>query len=263
LSITSKSPVTDSEYSIEFHDVVQRFRLIHDRPDTLRETFANLRRQRTAYHDFEALKHVSFRVPKGQTVGIVGRNGSGKSTILKITAGVYIPSEGYVRVNGTIAPLIELGAGFHHELTGRENILINGLLLGLSKRQIQEHEARIIDFAELGDFIDSPIKQYSSGMYMRLAFSVAVAVDPDILIIDEILSVGDGAFRQKCFDLISNFRLSGKTILFVSHDMNSVRELCHRVLLIHSGELIEDGQPANVLAQYERLLGQRVPQNIG
>ena len=252
----------DSAYSIEFRDVVQRFRLIHDRPDTLREKFANLWRQRTTYHDFEALKHVSFQVPRGQTVGIVGRNGSGKSTILKVTAGVYTPSGGCVRVNGTIAPLIELGAGFHHELTGRENILLNGLLLGLSKRQIQEREAEIIDFAELGDFIDSPIKQYSSGMYMRLAFSVAVAVDPDILLIDEILSVGDGGFRKKCFDLISDFRLSGKTILFVSHDMNSVRELCHRVLLLNNGEVIEDGQPVDVLAEYERLLGHRVPQSV-
>ena len=254
--------MTDSAYSIEFHDVVQRFRLIHDRPDTLREKFAHMWRHRTTYHDFEALRHVSFRVPKGQTVGIVGRNGSGKSTILKVTAGVYTPSEGHVRVNGTIAPLIELGAGFHHELTGRENILLNGLLLGLSKRQIQERETQIIDFAELGDFIDSPVKQYSSGMYMRLAFSVAVAVDPDILLIDEILSVGDGGFRKKCFDLISNFRVSGRTILFVSHDMNNVRELCHRVLLVNNGEVVEDGRPADVLAEYERLLGQRLPQSV-
>jgi ABC-type polysaccharide/polyol phosphate transport system ATPase subunit len=244
-------------YSIQFADVVQRFRVIQERHDTLREAFAKIR-HRTTYQDFEALKHVSFGVLKGEMVGIVGRNGSGKSTILKITAGVYTPTSGRVTVNGSIAPLIELGAGFHHELTGRENILLNGLLLGLTKRQVQELEARIIEFAEVGDFIDSPVKQYSSGMYMRLAFSVAVAVDPDILIIDEILSVGDGGFRQKCFDRISEFRRSGKTILFVSHDMNSLRELCHRVLLLHNGELIEDGPPEPVLARYERLLSRPV-----
>src|SRR5262249_33259925 len=153
----------------------------------------------------------------GEMVGIIGRNGSGKSTLLKVVAGVYRPTAGRVDVKGSIAPLIELGAGFHHELTGRENILINGLLLGLSKREVQEREAQIIEFAELGDFIDAPIKQYSSGMYMRLAFAVATEVDPDILLIDEILAVGDGAFQGKCFDRIRRFRDDGKTILFVSH----------------------------------------------
>jgi ABC-type polysaccharide/polyol phosphate transport system ATPase subunit len=240
---------------ISFEDVVQRFRVIHERADTLRETFAKLYRlNHNRYHDFEALKHVSFEIARGEMVGIIGRNGSGKSTLLKIVAGVYRPTAGRIKVKGSIAPLIELGAGFHHELTGRENILINGLLLGLSKRQVQEREAQIIEFAELGDFIDAPIKQYSSGMYMRLAFAVATEVDPDILLIDEILAVGDGAFQKKCFDRIRRFRDEGKTILFVSHDMGSVRKFCDRVLLIHNGQLQQDGTPDQVIVSYEELL---------
>ncbi len=244
--------------SVVFENVVQRFRRIKERPDTLREVFAKIRRQRVMYQDFEALKQVSFRVMKGEMVGIVGRNGSGKSTILKIAAGVYSPTEGNVTTIGSIAPLIELGAGFHHELTGRENILLNGLLLGLSKRQIREREDNIIDFAELGDFIDSPVKQYSSGMYMRLAFSVAIEVDPDILIIDEILGVGDAGFREKCFQRILDFKADGKTILFVSHEAETVRKYCDRALLMHNGRLLEQGRPDAVLARYEEILG-RVP----
>jgi ABC-type polysaccharide/polyol phosphate transport system ATPase subunit len=243
--------------SIRFEDVVQRFRIIRERPDTLREAFAKLRR-RTTYHDFDALKHVSFQVSEGEMVGIVGRNGSGKSTILKITAGVYSPTSGQVFTRGSIAPLIELGAGFHPELTGRENILLNGLLLGLTKREILRREAQMIEFAELGDFIDVPVKQYSSGMYMRLAFSIATEVDPDILLIDEILAVGDGGFRQKCFDRIRQFRAAGKTILYVSHDLGGVREFCDRALLVHNGQLVEDGAADSVTSRYEVLLGQPV-----
>src|SRR6202047_5269930 len=231
----------ENQYSIEFDDVVQQFRRITERPDTLREVFAKIRRHRINYQNFEAVKHVSFRISKGEVVGLIGRNGSGKSTILKIIAGVYTPTSGSVRVHGTIAPLIELGAGFHHELTGRENILLNGLLLGLTKRGVGEREAQIIAFAELGDFIDSPIKQYSSGMYMRLAFSVAIEVDPDILIIDEILGVGDAGFQQKGFERIEDFRRRGKTILLVSHSMDNVRKLCDRGMLVHGGQVLEDG----------------------
>lgn len=247
-------------HSIEFQNVVQRFRRIRERPDTLREVFAKIVRRRQQLQIFEAVKQVSFVISKGETVGLVGRNGSGKSTILKIVAGVYAPSEGEVNVQGTIAPLIELGAGFHHELTGRENILLNGLLLGLTKRQVREREESIIEFAELGDFIDSPVKQYSSGMYMRLAFSVAIEVDPDILIIDEILGVGDAGFQAKCFERIEDFRKRGKTILLVSHSMDNVRKLCDRAMLVHAGRLVEDGPPERVIARYEELLGNRKPE---
>ena len=244
--------------ALEFVDVVQRFRVIRERPDTLRELFSGLHRgpSRTTYHVFEAVKHVSFQIPHGATVGIIGRNGSGKSTILKIIAGVYKPSSGQVHVFGSIAPLIELGAGFHHELTGRENILINGLLLGLSKRQVRDLEQQIIDFAEIGEFIDAPVKQYSSGMYMRVAFAVATAVDPDILLVDEILAVGDAGFRAKCFERIASFHERGKTIILVSHDSSQIREFCDRVLLLHNGELIADSTPDQALARYDELIGQ-------
>jgi ABC-type polysaccharide/polyol phosphate transport system ATPase subunit len=241
---------------ISVEDVVQRFRVIHERPDTLREMFAKIYRHRSSFHDFDALKHVTCQVSRGEMLGIIGRNGSGKSTLLKVIAGVYVPTSGQVRVTGTIAPLIELGAGFHHELTGRENIVLNGLLLGLTKQQILEREERIIEFAELGEFIDAPVKQYSSGMYMRLAFAVATEVDPDILLIDEILAVGDEAFQEKCFERIRRFREQKKTILYVTHDTGSVRNFCDRALLLHNGDLVQDGSPEQVLSHYEQLIRQ-------
>ncbi len=192
----------------------------------------------------------------------MGRNGSGKSTTLKIIAGVYTPTSGVVRVSGSVAALIELGAGFHPDLTGRENILLNGLLLGLTKQEIQACEQRILDFAELGEFIDSPIKQYSSGMFMRLGFAIATEVNPDILLMDEILAVGDAAFQEKCMARIDDFRRRGKTIVFVSHNMDAVRGICRRALLIHEGNLLADGPPDEVAARYEELLHQTVGARI-
>ena len=236
---------------VSFDNVVQHFRLIRERPDTLRETFARLFRNHSRYHSFDALKGISFEITDGEIVGLVGPNGSGKSTILKIIAGVYRPTAGVVRINGKVAGLIELGAGFHGDLTGRENILLNGLLLGLSKREMRSREQQILDFAELGEFIDSPVKQYSSGMYMRLGFAVATEIDPDILLIDEILAVGDASFQQKCMARIDEFRQRRKTIVLVSHDLASVRKLCQRVLLIQNGRIRADGTPAEVLDSYE------------
>jgi ABC-type polysaccharide/polyol phosphate transport system ATPase subunit len=243
---------------IQFEDVVQRFRVIQERPDTLREVFARLFRGHSHYRPFLALKNVSFSVSEGETVGIVGRNGSGKSTTLKLIAGVYRATTGKVCVNGRVAALIELGAGFHGDLTGRENIVINGLVLGLSRQQIREREDRIIEFSELGDFIDSPVKQYSSGMYMRLGFAIAAEVDPDILLIDEILAVGDAAFQQKCMARIDDFRQRGKTIIYVSHSMVSVQQLCTRALLLHQGVLMADGSTSEIYAKYEEMLHQPV-----
>jgi lipopolysaccharide transport system ATP-binding protein len=242
---------------VRFDNIVQRFRLIRERPDTLREVFTRVFRQGSHYHDFEALKGISFEISDGEIVGIVGRNGSGKSTTLKIIAGVYRPTSGVVKVSGKVAALIELGAGFHPDLTGRENIVLNGLLLGLSKREIRVCEQRILDFAELGDFIDSPIKQYSSGMILRLGFAIAMEVDPDILLIDEILAVGDAAFQQKCLARIDEFRRH-KTIVFVSHSAQSVRDLCTRALLLHEGALVADGPPDEVMGAYGELLGQPI-----
>lgn len=237
--------------AIKVENVVQRFRVIHERPDTLRELFSKFFRKQVNYRDFEAVNNVSFEVAPGEMVGVIGRNGSGKSTLLKVIAGIYRPTSGSVHVNGSIAPLIELGAGMHTELTGRENILLNGLLMGYSKRQMLEREQRIIEFADIGDFIDVPVKQYSSGMYMRLAFSVATEVDPDILVIDEILAVGDLAFQQKCFQRLKRFRETGKTILFVSHTVDQVAEHCDRALLLDTGRLIFVGDAAEAVALYK------------
>jgi ABC-type polysaccharide/polyol phosphate transport system ATPase subunit len=228
---------------IRVENLTQRFRVIRERPDTLRELFTKFFRQENNVHEFEAIRNVSFNISKGEMVGIIGRNGSGKSTLLKVISGVYKPSGGLVQVHGTIAPLLELGAGFHHELTGRENIVINGLLMGFSKREMEEREQSIIDFADIGEFIDVPVKQYSSGMYMRLAFAVATEVDPDILAVDEILAVGDTAFRQKCFDRLQRFRAANKTILFVTHSMQQIAEYCDRAILLDKGQLLFDGTP--------------------
>jgi lipopolysaccharide transport system ATP-binding protein len=235
---------------IRVENVTQRFRVIHERPDTLRELFSKFLRHQSSYRDFEAVKNVSLEVSKGQMLGFIGRNGSGKSTLLKIIAGVYAPSAGKVEVKGTIAPLIELGAGFHAELTGRENILLNGLLMGFSKREMMQREQRIIDFAEIGDFIDAPVKQYSSGMYMRLAFAVATEVDPDILVVDEILAVGDSQFQSKCFDRIHTFRDTGKTILFVTHNMQQVMRQCDRAIYMERGSVVVDGDPEEAVESY-------------
>jgi len=241
--------------AIRLQGITQRFRVIQERPDTLRELFARLFRGQTTYHDFEAVKNVSFEVPNGQTLGIIGRNGSGKSTLLKIIAGVYRPTKGNVEVYGSLAPLIELGAGFHHELTGRENIVLNGLLMGYSKREMLERQERIIEFAGIGDFIDAPVKQYSSGMYMRLAFAVATEVDPQILLIDEILAVGDAAFREKCSERMRDFRRAGKTIVLVSHAVDSVMGQCERVLLLDQGSILFDGAPKETVGIYRSIMG--------
>lgn len=187
--------------------------------------------------DFWALKDINFDIKKGETIGIIGNNGSGKSTILKLIAGVMFPTKGKVTVNGRISPLIELGAGFHPELTGRENIYLNGTILGLTKQQIDERFKEIVDFSELRDFIDTPVKHYSSGMYMRLGFSVAVHTDPEILLIDEIFAVGDSEFQKKCFKKMEEFKKTKVTIVFVTHDMNIVQDFCEKAIFIEKGSI--------------------------
>jgi ABC-type polysaccharide/polyol phosphate transport system ATPase subunit len=239
---------------ISVEDVTQRFRVFQERPDSIRALFSKFFRYETQVHDFDAVKNITFHVRQGEMVGIVGRNGSGKSTLLKIVAGVYKPTTGAVTVNGRVAPMIELGAGFHMELTGRENILINGLLLGYSKAEMAAKEQSIIDFAEIGDFIDAPVKQYSSGMFARLAFGVAIEVDPDILLIDEILAVGDMGFQEKCFERLKRFREARKTILFVTHSPKDVIDYCDRALLIDEGHLVIDGKPDEVIDMYRNVV---------
>ncbi len=197
-----------------------------------------------------ALRGVSFSVPKGCTYGIIGRNGSGKSTLLKCVAGITRPNEGTIRVDGRISALIELGAGFHPEISGRENVFINGIMLGLPKREIHRRFDEIVDFAELKEFIDAPVKTYSSGMYMRLGFAVAIHVDPDVLLIDEVLAVGDQAFTVKCLDKFAEFRRRNKTILLVTHSLDLVEQFCDRALWLDRGRTRAEGEPKRVVASY-------------
>lgn len=199
---------------------------------------------------FQALKHVSFEVPKGCTYGVVGRNGSGKSTTLKLVAGITKPNDGQVHVRGRISALIELGAGFHPEISGRENVFINGIMLGLSKREIQKRFDEIVEFAELQDFIDAPVKTYSSGMYMRLGFAVAIHVDPDVLLVDEVLAVGDEGFTHKCLDKFGEFKRRGKTILLVTHSLGLVERFCDEAVWLDSGEKKAEGDPKRVVGIY-------------
>lgn len=197
-----------------------------------------------------ALDGVSFNVEKGRTLGIIGENGSGKSTMLKIVAGITKPTSGRITTSGKISALIELGAGFHPEITGRENVFINGIMLGLTKREISEKFDEIVSFAELDDFIDAPVKTYSSGMYMRLGFSVAINVNPDILLIDEVLAVGDASFIPKCLDRIDDFRRRKKTILFVSHGLDTVEKICDKVVFLKNGRIAAIGEPKRVVNAY-------------
>lgn len=221
---------------IEVCNVKKKYALYAEPKDRFKEVFSI---QRKSYHkDFYALSGITFDVRKGETVGIVGTNGSGKSTILKIITGVLEPTEGNVEVNGKISALLELGAGFNQEYTGRKNIFLNGRMMGIGKNEMKKREQDIIDFAEIGDFIDQPVKTYSSGMFARLAFAVAINVEPDILIVDEALSVGDLFFQNKCFRKFDELKEKGVTIIFVSHDISSVRQMCSRVIWIEKGKQI-------------------------
>lgn len=206
------------------------------------------------YREFHALRDVSFQIPRGQTVGIVGRNGSGKSTLLQLLCGTLSPSAGEVEVRGRVAALLELGAGFSPEFTGRENVYLNATVLGLSRAEVDARFDDIAAFADIGEFMEQPVKTYSSGMYVRLAFAVAIHVEPDVLVVDEALAVGDEAFQRKCFARIERIRQAGATVLFVSHSAGTVIELCDRALLLDGGELIADGAPRQVIGLYQKLL---------
>ena len=206
------------------------------------------------YRQFEALRDINMEVAPGETVGLIGRNGSGKSTLLQIICGTLSPTHGEVRVEGRIAALLELGAGFNPDFTGRENVYMNGAVLGLSRQEVNQRFAAIAEFADIGEFIEQPVKTYSSGMYVRLAFAVAINTDPRILVVDEALSVGDEAFQRKCFARIEELKREGCTILFVSHSAGSIVQLCDRAMLLDGGELIYTGAPKKAIARYQRLL---------
>lgn len=240
-----------SEYAIEVSDVSMIFNIASEQLNNLKEYFIKIMRHELFFKEFRALDHVSFKVRRGEVVGLVGTNGSGKSTMLKCIAGVLEPSEGTIVVHGNIAPLIELGAGFDPELTARENIYLNGSLLGYSREFIDAHLQEIIDFAELENFMDMPLKNYSSGMVARIAFAIATVTEPDVLIVDETLSVGDVFFQEKCERRIKHFIESGDvTVLFVSHSMEQVERICQRAIWIEKGVQRMDGPVSEVLEAY-------------
>jgi lipopolysaccharide transport system ATP-binding protein len=226
---------------------------IYNRPiDRLKQML--VRNRRRYYRDFAALHDVNFELKKGEVLGLVGRNGAGKSTLLQLICGTLTPTEGQVHVNGRVAALLELGAGFNPDFSGRENVYLNASILGLSKEEIDQRYDAIVDFSGIGDFIEQPVRTYSSGMYVRLAFSIATSVDPDILVIDEALSVGDGAFARKSFDRIMKLRDAGATILFCSHSLYQVEALCNRTLWLDKGTIQQMGDPSTVIAAYQTFL---------
>ena len=234
--------------AIKFEKVTKNFSL--NKQKTFKEFFPAFLAGHETKKEFTALDNISFEIKKGETVGIIGPNGSGKSTILKLIAGVMYPTSGKVTVHGHVSPLIELGAGFHPELSGTENIYLNGSILGLSQKELKDHYADIVNFAELGEFINQPIKHYSSGMYMRLAFAVAVHTHPEILLVDEILAVGDTALQAKCFAKMEQFKNDGVTIVFVSHALEQVKDFCSKVIYINHSKIVYTGSPHTVIKKY-------------
>ena len=234
-----------SDIAVDVRGVSKRFRLAHGRYNSLKERV--IHGGRTPHEDFWALKDVSLSAHEGETVGILGRNGSGKSTLLKCICGVLQPTSGEVVVRGKLAGLLELGAGFQQDLTGRENIYLNGSLLGMSKKEVDRVFDDIVDFSELEEFIDGQVKFYSSGMYVRLGFAVAVNVDPDILVVDEVLAVGDERFQRKCIERVKVFQREGRTILFVTHSPDQVRSICDRAVVLSHGDVVNEGPPGEAV----------------
>jgi ABC-type polysaccharide/polyol phosphate transport system ATPase subunit len=245
-------PQNDS--AIFLSNITVRYRLPNERVATLKEFVIRLVQGKVRFHTFMALNDVNLNVRKGEIFGILGRNGAGKSTLLKVISRVLMPTQGRVWINGMVSPLLELGAGFHPELTGMENIYLNATLLGHSRKEILSKIPEILDFAEIGDFIEAPLRTYSSGIVARLGFSVATAWLPDILILDEVLSVGDAAFAQKCTDRMRSFRESGATVLLVSHSVDTVRSLCQRALLLEHGNVLEIGPANEVSEKYHNMI---------
>lgn len=236
--------------AIRLENIAVRYRVPHERITTLKEQAIRWVQRRIQYDEFWALQGVNLQVRRGEVLGIIGRNGAGKSTLLKVISRVLRPTQGRVQVRGRVAPLLEFGAGFHPELTGRENVFLNGALLGFSHAEMQAKFDQIVDFAELWDFIDAPLRTYSSGMIARLGFAVASDVNPDILIVDELLSVGDTAFQQKSAERISEFHKNGVTILFVSHDLDAIRNLCDQAIWLNQGQVVASGATDEVVEAY-------------
>lgn len=241
-----------SSVAIKVENISKTFCLPHEKISTVRGAFVNLLTRKT-FEEFNALDDVSFEVKKGEFFGIIGRNGSGKSTLLKILAGIYQPNKGKIKIHGQISPFLELGIGFNGELSGKDNVYLNATILGLSKKQIKEKFNDIVAFSELERFIDQKVKNYSSGMQVRLAFSVAIAANRDILLMDEVLAVGDGNFQNKCYEYFNKIR-GKKTVLFVSHDTENMKKFCERTLVLNDGKIFTLESTALAIEKYEALL---------
>lgn len=237
----------NSSYAVEVKNITKNYVIRHQKNPSLKDAIL---KGKDKYEKFLALDGVTFNVNHSETFGIIGSNGSGKSTLLKIMAKVLIPTKGEIQVNGTVSALLELGAGFHQDLTGRENIYLNASILGLKRKEINSRFDEIVEFSELERFIDMPVKSYSSGMYMRLGFSIAINVNPDILLVDEVLAVGDQAFQSKCYKVIYDFVRRGKTIIIVSHDLETISDLCKRVIFLRNGKIEEIGDSIKVVSTY-------------
>ena len=238
----------EKKIAISVEHISKRFKIFYDKSTSLKEKV--LFQHRRKYEEREVLRDVSFQIPKGQAVGLIGHNGCGKSTMLKLLTKIMYPESGQIVTNGRISALIELGAGFHPDMSGRENIYTNAAIFGLSRQEIDQRLEKIIQFSELGDYIDNPVRTYSSGMYMRLAFSVAINVDADILLVDEILAVGDASFKAKCFNRLREIKANGTTIVIVSHSLGQIEQICDRSIWIHEGKIRADGIPREVHPAY-------------
>lgn len=251
--MAKKIKTKDENYAIEVQNVYKSFKLYYDKHSTLKEKLVFWKNRKSEVH--EVLNDINVNIKKGESVALIGVNGSGKSTLLKLMTKIIYPTQGEIKINGKLTSLLELGAGFHPDFTGRENIYFNASIFGLTAKEIDERVSGIIEFSELGDFIDSPVRTYSSGMYMRLAFSVAINVDAEILLIDEILAVGDQHFQDKCFKKLEELRKSGKTIVIVSHSLGAVEALCDRAIWIHEGRVQKDGRAKDVIDEYLKVCG--------
>lgn len=238
----------ENEYAIEIENLTKKFKLFYDKPCTLKERLVFWNKKKS--EDRIVLQDINLKIKKGETVALIGINGSGKSTLLKLMTKIIYPTKGKIKTNGKLTSLLELGAGFHPDFTGRENIYFNASIFGLTKKEIDNRLEDIIEFSELKDFIDNPVRTYSSGMYMRLAFSVAINVDAEILLIDEILAVGDQHFQEKCFNKLEELKDSNKTIVIVTHSLDAVKQLCTRAVWLNNGKLKMDGKPNKVIEQY-------------
>jgi ABC-2 type transport system ATP-binding protein len=242
-----------ADIAITTKDISKTFRLPHEKTTSVKGAVVNFWRRDRTYERQKVLDNISFEVKKGEFFGIVGRNGSGKSTLLKLLAGIYAPSQGDIQINGKLTPFIELGVGFNPELTGRENVFLNGALLGFSRKQMQTMYKEIVEFAELERFMDQKLKNYSSGMQVRLAFSIAIRANTEVLILDEVLAVGDAAFQRKCYDYFLDLKKNKQTVVLVTHDMGAVRQYCDRAIMIEAGKIVSAGKPDEVAQAYQKL----------